>query len=258
MNEELILIDKSVPKVAILTLNRPNKRNALNINLLIQLSQTLNTLNRDCELRVVILKGAGSLFCAGLDLKEASDTTKSTESAKLLAKTFKELYHSPHVTIAAVHGYAIAGGAGLMCACDIAIAEEGTQMGFPETQKGLVASQVSTFLSRQLSQRHLRELLLIGDIIDCNKAVNLGLINFITPQGTLDERSIHLAKKIMRGGPTATRETKKLIDELYPNSFDQDLEKALLHHEKIRNTEEAIEGFLAFNEKRSPNWLEEM
>jgi len=256
MKNQHIVVNNLEPNIVKIKLNRPQKRNALNIDLLKCLSETLKKLNADKSLRVIIIKGEGPLFCSGLDLKEASDISKSTESAELLAKTFTAIYKSPHVTIAAVHGYAVAGGAGLMCACDLVLAEEETQIGFPETQRGLVASQVLTMLSRQLNQRSIRELLLIGDLINTERAFTMGLINYVIPKGTLDEESLNVAKRVMRGGPNATKETKKIIDAMYPNSFDEDLQKAVRHHEKIRNSDEAIEGFLAFNEKRNPRWME--
>src|SRR5207247_7968017 len=111
--------------------------------------------------RVLILRGAGAAFCTGLDLKEAADQTKAHATAEMVAKTLVTLAETRLVTIAAVHGAAVAGGAGIMSACDFVIAAEGTKIGYPEVRRGLVAGLVMTFLRRQVRARHLRDVLLV-------------------------------------------------------------------------------------------------
>lgn len=256
MSNSFIQCQKVEPSIHSVTLNRPNKRNALNIPLLEELCHTIDTLNKDPDARVIIINGAGPVFCAGLDLAEASDPCKSVKSAELIANTFSIIYNSPHVTIAAVHGAAVAGGAGLMCACDLVVAADETKFGFPETQKGLVAAQVLTFLSRQLRDRDIRELLLLGELIDSKKALSIGLINRVVPIPSLLHEAITIAQKALLGAPRATTLTKKLIDELYPSPFEEDLREALSHHEHARDSDEAREGVIAFLENRPPAWTE--
>lgn len=256
MNHSLVLRDTVAPSIHTVTLNRPNKRNALNIPLLEELCHQIDTLNKDPTVRVIIFNGAGPVFCAGLDLAEASDPSKSKRSAELIAKMFSIIHNSPHVTIAAVHGAAVAGGAGLMCACDLVVASDDTKFGFPETQKGLVAAQVLTFLSRQLKDRDIRELLILGELVGSEKALSIGLVNRVVPIPNLLHEAITMAQKALLGAPRATALTKELIDDLYPSKFDDDLREALSHHERARGSDEAHEGVLAFLQNRPPVWTE--
>lgn len=255
MTESYVEMKRIKDNIALVTLNRPTKRNALNIELLKHLIEIIEILNADSTIRSIILEGKGPIFCAGLDLAEARDPSTSRESAELIAHAFSAIHLSPHVTIATVHGAAVAGGAGLMLACDIAIAAENTKFGFPETQKGLVAAQVLTFLIRQLGERDIKELLLLGDLIDSNKALAIGLINAVVPPSDLISQAVIMAKKAALGAPHATAETKRLIRKLYPSDFNDDLRVALQIHEEIRASSEAKEGITSFIENRPPAWV---
>lgn len=250
----MIYIERPLPGVAAIVLNRPEKRNALNIALLEDLFNTITDLNADPSIRVVILKSNGPLFCTGLDLSEAADPSKSKYSGELLKMTFAALYNSKHITIAAVQGAALAGGAGLMCACDFALAAEGTTFGFPEAQRGLVPALVLALLSRQMEQRKVKELVLLGETIETDKALALGLIHRTVPANQLIDEAHAMAKQVLKGAPEALTETKKLIQTLYPSDFEQDLNTALKVHERIRHSAEAREGSRAFLEKQLPSW----
>lgn len=250
----LIHIERPILSVAKIILNRPEKRNALNISLLEDLFNTISDFNIDNSIRVIIIKGNGPVFCAGLDLTEAADPTKNKYSGELIKLTFSALYNSPHITIAEVHGAAMAGGAGLMCACDFALAASETKFGFPETQRGLVAALVLTFLSRQLDQRTITELLLLGEIIGTDQALEMGLINRVVNEGHLEEAVLSMARQVMKGGPEANTLTKQLIHKLYPSDFEADLAIAHEIHEKVRTSSEAVEGAQAFFDKRQPTW----
>jgi len=254
MQQMMIHIERPLPGAVTIVLNRPEKRNALNIALLEDLFNTITEFNLDHSIRVMILKGNGPLFCTGLDLSEATDPSKSKYSGELVKMTFEAIYNSPHTTIATVHGAAIAGGAGLMCACDFAFAAEGTKFGFPEVHRGLVPALILPLLSRQLGQGKVKELLLLGETIDTDKALALGLIHRIAPADQLSDQAHAIAKQIMKGAPEALAETKKLIHALYPSEFEKDLNTALEVHDKIRHSTEAREGAHAFLEKRLPSW----
>lgn len=253
---DLILEKKVTPELLILTLNRPEKRNALNVELLEQLLDKISKAHQDNELRVMILQGAGSTFCAGMDLNDAADHEKIEKSAHLLTQLFSQLYTSHLVTIAAVHGSAIAGGAGLMAVCDLAIAAQETTFAFPETRRGLIASLVMAFLHRQLREKDFKELLLFGETIDVHKALQIGLINRVVPLSLLAEEALLAAKSALKGAPAATCNTKKLIEKLYLSNFEEDLNKAAAFHTLARASEEAKEGVLAFKEKRDPYWVQ--
>src|SRR5205085_7885173 len=142
----VVLVEKQTPKITLITLNRPERRNALTIELLTELIAAIEGAAADPEQRVLILRGAGAAFCTGLDLNEAAEVAKAHASAEMVAKTLVTLGQTRLITIAIVQGAAVAGGAGIMSACDFVIAAEGTKIGYPEVRRGLVAGLVMTFL----------------------------------------------------------------------------------------------------------------
>lgn len=238
-----------------ITLNRPEKRNALNIRLLEEFCQALKKAEKKKGLRVIIIRGEGKSFCAGLDLKEAMEHSISHHSAELVANALRSTYLSPLFTIAAVHGSAIAGGAGLMSACDYILAEEDTTIAYPEVRRGLVPGLVMTILRRQLPERRIRELLLLAESLNMERALELGIINKIVPKGSVFDEALLIANSVLKNAPEAIAHTKELLDELYPASLSQDLEHALRHHMEARRSLEGTEGVAAFMEKREPNWV---
>src|SRR6266496_2172607 len=173
----VVLIEKETPQITIVTLNRPERRNALTIELLTELIAAINVASDQPEQRIMILRGAGAAFCTGLDLKEAADPQKAHATAELVSKTLITLSQTRLITIAAVHGAAVAGGAGIMSACDFVVAAQRTKIGYPEVRRGLVAGLVMTFLRRHVSERNMRELLLGSELIDAERAKEIGLVN---------------------------------------------------------------------------------
>ncbi|MDA0987269.1 MAG: enoyl-CoA hydratase/isomerase family protein [Bacteroidetes bacterium] len=235
-------------------LNRPEKKNALNIQLLTELKSALNNLENDNSQRVVILKGAGNLFCAGLDLKEASDFTKSEESAHALSDVLLALYYSPLVTICAVQGAAIAGGCGIMTACDISISSKDAIFGYPEVKRGIIAALVMSYLIRQVGEKIARELLLTAKMIDSTRALEIGLLNKVVEEEKLSETAENYADQILLGGTNSVVETKKFMNSISPTELRDDVNKALSLHKVMRKSNEASEGINAFLEKRKPSW----
>lgn len=235
-------------------LNRPEKRNALNIPVLEALCAAVDAANGDASVRVIVLRGNGAAFCSGLDLKEAGDPANSHRSAELIARMLSSIYYSSKATLAAVHGAALAGGAGLMSCCDLVIAAVDTQIGYPEVRRGMVAGLVMTFLRRQLHERHARELLITGEIIDAERAAELGLVNRCVPDDFLDTAVQQAVDKILQGAPGAIARTKRLLDELWHHPVQADFDRALSLHVEVRNGHEAQEGMRAFVEKRLPSW----
>src|SRR6476646_10291461 len=167
----VVLVEKESPQISVVTLNRPQRRNALTIELLTELCAAINVASEQPEQRVLIFRGAGAAFCTGLDLKEAADQTKAHATAQMVANTLITISQTHLITIAAVHGAAVAGGAGIMSACDFVVAAQGTKIGYPEVRRGLVAGLVMSFLRRQLRERDIRELLLGGELIDAKRAL---------------------------------------------------------------------------------------
>src|SRR5437588_2095729 len=250
----VVLIEKQSPQTTVLTLNRPERRNALTIELLTELCAAIKVASDEPQKRVVILRGAGAAFCTGLDLKEAADQRKAHATAEMVAKTLITLADAKVVTIAAVHGAAVAGGAGIMSTCDFVVAAENTKIGYPEVRRGLVAGLVMTFLRRQVGERNLRELVLGGELIDAARAKEIGLVNRVVPADEVMNEAQKFANSVLQGAPNAVAQTKRLIQELWATSVKEDVDLALKHHLQARESAEAREGIAAFNEKRPPNW----
>jgi methylglutaconyl-CoA hydratase len=251
----LVLSERANSYTQVLTLNRPEKRNALSVALMQQLCSAYETAQQDPAIRAVILRGAGDVFCAGLDLQEANQAGKTDSSAHAVARTLLTLHNTPMVTIAAVHGAAMAGGAGLMSACDFAILAQGTKVGYPEVRRGMIAALVYTFLARQLNTRAIRELLLLAEPISAERAQQIGLINRVVPQGRLMDEAMRIAATVVQGGPQAVGETKRLIRDFRPPTVTDDIQRAIEFHLAMRTSDEAAEGIAAFLEKRKPKWV---
>jgi methylglutaconyl-CoA hydratase len=250
----VVLVEKQTPQITLITLNRPERRNALTIELMTELTETIEKAAADEMQRVLILRGAGSAFCTGLDLNETAEMLKAHASAEMVAKILVTLSQTRLVTIAVVHGAAMAGGAGIMSACDFVIAAERTKIGYPEVRRGLVAGLVMTFLRRQLRERDLRELLMTSELIDAKRAQEIGLVNRVVPLNELETAAHEIAAAILQGAPGAIANSKRLIEELWSSSVAEDVALALRHHMEARESEEAKEGIAAFLEKRPPKW----
>lgn len=254
MTESLIKVENLGRGICVLTLNRAEKRNALSCSLMRQLCDAIQQLESTESNRVLILKGEGKVFCAGLDLAEAAATEDAHKSAELVGEMLQTVYDSRLITIAAVHGAAIAGGAGLMSACDFVIAEAGTKLGYPEVHRGLVAALVLGLLCTQVPRRTARELLLLGEIFDASRAEAIGLINSVCEAGQAFAKAQSLAEKVLLGGPKAVFLSKKAVNEFTGSDFREQISRALDGHLAARDSSEAREGFAAFFEKRPPAW----
>src|SRR5205085_6307534 len=177
-------------------------------------------------------------------------------TAELVAKTLITLSQTRLITIAAVHGAAVAGGAGIMSACDFVVAAQGTKIGYPEVRRGLVAGLVMTFLRRQVGERNMRELLLGSELIEAEWAREIGLVNRVVAPNELMKEAQKFADSVLQGAPNALAQTKHLIEKLWSSSVKKDVDLALKYHMRARESAEAREGIAAFNEKRPPNWGE--
>ncbi|MBI2813339.1 MAG: enoyl-CoA hydratase/isomerase family protein [Opitutae bacterium] len=254
MSAALVLSEAAGPGITRLTLNRAEKRNALSIDLVQALLAALTAAENDATQRILILTGAGPVFCSGLDLAEAGDPARAHQSAELIAQVLQRLSESRLVSIAVVRGAAIAGGAGLMSACDFAYAEETAQIGYPETRRGLVAALVMTFLRRQLRERDARRILLTGEIFSGRHAESIGLVNGALAGEQLMPAALKIAAEVMQGGPEAVARTKQVLAQLWPSPLATDLERAMATHIATRQSAEIQEGIAAFREKRPPRW----
>ncbi|HEX5489931.1 MAG TPA: enoyl-CoA hydratase/isomerase family protein [Candidatus Udaeobacter sp.] len=251
----VILVEKQSPQITVITLNRPERRNALTLELLTEFCVAINVASQQPEQRVLILRGAGAAFCTGLDLKEAADQTKAHATGEMVATTLITISQTRLITIAAVHGAAVAGGAGIMSACDLVVAADGTKIGYPEVRRGLVAGLVMTFLRRQVGERNMRELLYTAELINVARAKEIGLVNRVVAPEEVMDAAQKFAASVLEGAPGALAQTKRLVEDLWWHSVKEDVDIALKYHMEARKSDEAREGIAAFNEKRKPNWV---
>src|SRR5712691_6693034 len=249
----LVLVEKHTPQITFVTLNRPERRNALTIEMLTELTAAINAVSEEPDQQNMILRGAGAAFCTGMDLKAATQQNAHA-MAELVAKTLLTLAETRLVTIGIVHGAAVAGGAGIMSACDFVVAAERTKIGYPEVRRGLVAGLVMTFLRRQVGERNMRELLFSGELIEAARANEIGLVNRVVAPDDVMSEAKKFAASVLQGAPGALAQTKRLVEELWWHSVKGDVDLALKYHMQARESDEAREGIAAFNEKRKPNW----
>jgi methylglutaconyl-CoA hydratase len=252
---EFITIDFSHRGIARLTLNRPEKRNALCIELLEQLCHQIETIASQRSARVLILQGAGPIFSAGLDLSEASNPALVQYSAECVARSLQLVRSTPLVTIAAAHGGAFAGGAGLVAACDIAIGTSDLKIGFPEARRGLLPALICAILSPKVREGDLRDLFLVGDSIDAVRAQQIGLLQRVVAPNLLSTYATEIAQSVLAGGPRTIEATKQLLNNAYQPEASISTEHMLEVHLSARRSLEAAEGLAAFLDKRMPSWM---
>lgn len=240
------------------TLHRPERRNAMTPEMQMELIAALEE-TASSAARVLVLAGAGDAFCSGLDisvLREMSGKTalEYRSDAERIARLFLALYELPIPTIAAVHGPAIAGGAGLAAICDFTLATPESKFGFTEARIGFVPALVSAFLALQIGGKHCRDLLLTGRIVSAEEAHRIGLINEIIPREQLAERVQSLADLLIANSPQSLAATKRLIDAQQRAWLDAAIQAALDANAHSRDTADFREGVAAFLEKRKPEW----
>jgi methylglutaconyl-CoA hydratase len=248
-------------RVATVTLNRPEKRNAISFELIDDLLRALDEVAKSPAL-VLILTGAGKAFCSGMDLENLKSLIgrspeQNLKDSETMVRLFRALYEFPKVTIAAVNGAAIAGGTGLAVLCDFTLAVPEAKFGYTEVKIGFVPAIVSTFLLRQVGEKHARDLLLTGRIIGVEEALRMGLINEVVPADRLMTRARELAAQIMENSPTSLVLTKRLLSEHARAELDQQIEAAVRENAAIRTTDNFREGITSFLEKRKPRWSSE-
>jgi methylglutaconyl-CoA hydratase len=258
MTDKLVLSEPRPPAL-VLTINRADQRNALSRSLIAALTDAFQQAAQDANARYVILTGAGRVFCAGMDLAELSATLEKPEelgtvwdSAYRLAKLYDLIYSLPKPTIAAVNGAAVAGGAGLVTACDLAVAVPEARFGYPEVRRGLVAAMVMPHLLRHVGERTARFLLLTGEVIDAEEARRTGLINRVVPSARLLDHAHDLARSLAEAGPNALANTKALLKQLSRQALS--VEETARASAAPRLTEECQQGLQAFFAKRPAPW----
>jgi methylglutaconyl-CoA hydratase len=244
--------------VATVTLNRPDKRNAISYELIEDLLAALGEVGKSSA-QILILTGAGKAFCSGMDLENlkalsARSPEQSLKDSETMARLFRTLYDFPKPTIAAVNGAAIAGGCGLATLCDFTLAVPDAKFGYTEVRIGFVPAIVSTFLLRQIGEKHARDLLFTGRIIDATEAHRIGLINEIVSSEKLMPRARELAAQLMENSPASLISAKRLLSDHARHELDAQILAAVRENAAIRSTYDFREGTSSFLEKRKPQW----
>jgi methylglutaconyl-CoA hydratase len=261
--EDDVQLDVTRAGVAVITLNRPAKHNAFNADIIARLSDIFETLRTNAQVRIVFLRGAGGSFSAGADLewmKAAADWTHSDneEDALGLARMLHRLHDLPQITVALVHGAAMGGGAGLMAACDIAVAVRDAKIRFSEVRLGLTPATISPFVVRAIGPRYARALFITGEGFDGEFAHKIGLAQYVVGSAEeLDDMMEHIAKLAFDAAPGAVRDAKALVDMVTGEDIDDGLMRKTAHKIADRRvSDEGREGLAAFLEKRKPYWLD--
>lgn len=246
-------------------LNRPEKRNALTPQLITDLTQALEAAAASPGCRVVIISGAGSAFCAGLDLEHLRAMSEASGSDPRFAETFQTeaetianllhtIYCFPRPTIAAVNGPAVAGGMGIATLCDFTLAVPEAKFGYTEVRIGFIPAIVSAYLRAQIGDKHARDLLLTGRLISAEEARILGLVTRIIPEPELMHEARTLAHLLLRNSPSALEATKRLLTRFAERTLADDIEAAIRANVQARANGDFREGVRAFLEKRDPQW----
>ena len=252
-----LVLDERRGLAAILTINRPDKRNALSRELIATLAEAFIRAEQDDSVRSVILTGNGSAFCAGMDLDELRGTLGDRsdmvwDDAAKLAALYEQIYTLSKPTLAAVNGAAVAGGAGLATVCDLAIAVPEAKFGYPEVRRGLVAAMVMPHLLRHVGERAARWLFLTGELIDATEALRIGLVNAVVSQEALIDTALRWCASLAEGGPKAVASTKALLRRCSHQTVPvEELAKASA---APRLTEECRGGLTAFFDKKPAPW----
>ena len=243
-----------------LTLDRPDKRNALSADLVGALKAALADAATDGALRVIVLTGAGRAFSAGADLAALQALQTASAEANLtdsehLAGLFEAIYRHPKPVIAKVNGHAIAGGCGLAAVCDFSIVAEGAKLGFTETRIGFVPAIVTVFVLRKLGEAAARDLLLRGHLIEAAEAAQMGLVTHAVSPEDLDEAVDTLAHELAtETSASALALTKELLADVPGMGLAEALSHAARLNALARATDDCKAGVAAFLNKTSPPW----
>lgn len=247
-------------RICTITLNRPDKRNALNEKVVSELKQAFAQAANDANAKVIVLAAKGSAFCAGADLAYLQQLQQNTYDENLadsnhLKELFRQIYTHPKVVIAKIQGHAIAGGCGLATVCDFSFAVEEAQFGYTEVRIGFIPAIVKVFLLRKIGEGKAKELLLSGDLISADEAKDFGLINKVVKEGELDEAVNEFAKKLVKKNSGQSMQfTKQMIAQVQEMGLEEGLNYAAGQNAKARASEDCKKGIAAFLNKEKPSW----
>lgn len=259
---EIVLEEQRGP-ILVLTLNDPDRANPLSTEMVVALTETLERAAMDEHVRAVVLIGSGRHFSAGADLEalkrmaEAGDEAANRGDTELLRHLYEVLLSCPKLTVAAVHGAAVAGGCGLATACDLVVAEPGARFAYTEVKIGFLAAMVLTFLTRRVAGHVARRMLLDPETMDGARAVETGLADELAPQGAALATAVDLARSVCaKASPSALAATKELLNEIVGLGWREALEAAAAANVSQRSHPDCRRGVRSFlDRKATPDWL---
>lgn len=256
MSENAVVLFEKRGAAFWITINRPDKRNALNKEVIAAIGTGYAQAHADADVRVIVLTGTGDkAFCAGADLQPGKGFAFDLAKPNLdYADLLRVAYHATLPSIARINGTCMAGGIGLLCMVDLAVAADHVQFGLPEVKVGVFPMQVLSLLQHLAPRRWVREWCITGEPFSAAAAKDAGLLNHVVPASELDAKVEWLVQRIVDKSPTAIRRGKYAMSAVASMSFDE----AAAHMEGqialLSLTDDAREGLAAFNEKRKPNW----
>lgn len=255
---DVLQVERDGRGVVTLTLDRPEVRNALSPELLTALEEALTNLGDDRSVRVVVLTGSGDVFCAGADLQwmkqgRGKDASAHEADSARLARVFRALDEFPVPVVGRMNGHAIAGGTGLMCACDVVVAVESSKMGFTEVRLGIAPSTISRIVLPKIGPSAARRWFLTGALFDADVAATMGLVHEVVARDDLDGVVDEVVACLLAGAPDAQRRTKALIRRVLADPATAD-EITIPLIAQLRVSDEGQEGMAAFFDRRAPSW----
>ena len=251
-----LILYRTEAGIARVALNRAEKRNALNAELIAGLRDALARSAQDPAVRVVLITGAGKDFCAGLDLvaiqngKDDLSALEHMESARQLAEVLLAIRRHPHPVVAAVQGRALGGGAGIASACDLIVAAETASIGYPEVKIGFVPAMVAALLRRAVAEKRMFELLVTGEAVTAQEARAIGLINQVFSDAEFEPRVESYVRDLAAKSASALSLTKQLLYHTDGMTLEKAIEAGVQMNALARTTEDAKRGFAAFGKKR--------
>jgi methylglutaconyl-CoA hydratase len=248
-------------RVARVWLNRPEVRNAFDGAMVTELRTVVDDLGADGSVRVIVVGGRGKVFCAGADLEwmkavATFDREDNLREAGAMADLFFAIAVSPKPVVARVHGAALGGGAGLVAACDIAVAALGTRFGFTEVRLGLIPAVISPYVLGKIGESAARELVLTGERFDTGRAHEIGLVRAAVPEEDLDAAVDDRVRELLQAGPHALAEAKALLRAVTGRRVEDVRNDTVERIATVRASAEGREGLRAFLEKRKPDWVD--
>ena len=239
--------------IARITLNRPDKRNAITGEMMSALRDALQRAEHDAAVRVLLIRGAGKDFCAGLDLSEVLKSAENADASLASARRLGDLYiamrRHPKPIVAAVQGRALGGGAGIATASDLIIATESAQFGYPEVKLGFIPAIVTTMLRRAVNERQAMELALTGEPLSASRAYAIGLINRVVPAAEFETGVENYVAALAGQSATAMSLSKKLLYETDGMSFEASIEAGVQANVQARTTDDFKRGVERFLKK---------